>query len=197
MNAVDDAALILGLNWIDIVVIGAAAAIGLWGWRLGILRAGVALIAVVVGVVLAGMYHQSVFTDLAIDDAPSGLMRTVSFSVILTLVLVGGYALGTLLKGLASMLLLGMADRATGTVFGLIVGLLLAQAVFAILVLAGLGDAHDTLGDSTIGWWMMDNTPVVRALLPSEFDLAIQEFVSEVGGLRAAVDNLSAPLNGS
>ena len=197
MNGVDDSALFLGLNWIDIVVIAAALAIGLWGWQLGILRAGVALIAVIVGVVLAGMYHESVFTDLAIDDAPTGLMRTVSFSVILALVLIGGYALGTLLKGLASVLLLGMADRASGAVFGLIFGLLLAQAVFAILVLAGLGDAHDTLGDSTIGWWMMDNTPVVRALLPSQFDLAIQEFVSEVDGLRSAVDRLSTPPNGS
>ena len=197
MNGVDDSALIVGLNWIDVVVIGAALAVGYWGWRLGIVRAGASLIAVVVGVVLAGMYHESIFTDLAIDDAPSGIMRTVSFSVILALVVVGGYALGTLLKGLASVLLLGLADRTAGAIFGLIFGLLLAQAVFAILVLAGIGDAHDTLGDSTIGWWMMDNTPVVRALLPSQFDLAIQEFVSEVDDLRAAVDNLSAPLNGS
>ena len=196
MIPVDDSALILGLNWIDLVVLGAALAIGFWGWRLGILRATVALIAVAVGVVLAGLYHERVFTDLAINDAPSGAMRTVSFVVILTLVLVGGFALGTFLKGLASVLLLGMADRAAGAIFGVLFGLLLAQAVFAIIVLAGLDDAQGALGGSVVGWWMMDNTPVVRALLPSEFDSAIQEFVAEVSDLRAAIDDLPDPPGG-
>ena len=123
-----DSGLILGLSWIDLVIILAAIGIGVGGWRMGILRASVALLAIVAGVLLAGMYHERVFVDLAIAEVPSGAMRAASFIVILSLVSVGGYVIGTFLRGVASLLLLGWADRAAGALFGVLFGLLLAQA---------------------------------------------------------------------
>ena len=196
MSLVNDSGLILGLGWIDLVIIAVAIAIGVWGWRMGILRAGVALLAIVVGVLLAGMYHERVFVDLAIAEAPSGTMRTASFIVILGLVSIGGYVVGTFLRGLATVLLLGWADRAAGAFFGVLFGLLLAQATIAIVVLAGLDDANGDIGESVIGWAMMDNIPVVRALLPRDFDLAIQQFVTDVDALRSTVDGVQGPLGG-
>ncbi len=196
MSLVDDSGLFLGLSWIDVAILAVAVGIGVWGWRMGILRASVALLAIVVGVLLAGAYHERVFVDLAIADAPSGAMQAGSFAVILSLVSVGGYVVGTFLRGLASLLLLGWADRAAGGLFGVLFGLLLAQAVIAIVVFAGLDDAKGDIGESVVGWTMMDNAPVVRALLPSEFDLAIQEFVSEVGELRSDVDEVGGALGG-
>ena len=191
-----DSGLILGLSWIDLVIIGVALGIGVWGWQMGILRASVALLAIVVGVLLAGMYHERVFVDLAIAEAPSGAMRAASFAVILALVVIGGYVIGSFLRGLASVLLLGWADRAAGGLFGLLFGLVLAQAVIAIVVFAGLDDANGEIGESVLGWAMMDNAPVVRALLPSEFDRAIQQFVAEVDTLRSTVDEAQGPLGG-
>ena len=191
-----DSGLILGLSWIDVVIVGAAIGISVWGWRMGILRASVALAAILVGVLLAGIYHERVFVDLAIAESPSGAMRVASFAVILALVSVGGYVIGTFLRGLASVLLLGWADRAAGALFGALFGLVLAQAVIAIVVLAELDDANGEIGESVLGWLMMDNVPVVRALLPSEFDLAIQRFVAEVDTLRSAVDGAQGPLGG-
>ena len=196
VSLVADSGLILGLNWIDVAIIAVAIGIGVWGWRMGILRASVALLAIVVGVLLAGMYHERVFVDLAIAEMPSGAMRVASFAVILALVSVGGYVIGTFLRGLASVLLLGWADRAAGALFGVAFGLLLMQAVIAIVVLAGLDDANGEIGESVLGWVMLDNVPVVRALLPSEFDLAIQQFVAEVDTLRSTVDVAQGPLGG-
>lgn len=196
MSHVSDSGLILGLGWIDLVIVGVAIGIGVWGWRMGILRAGVALLAIVVGVLLAGMYHERVFIDLAIAETPSGAMRTASFIVILALVSVGGFVIGTFLRGLASVLLLGWADRAAGGFFGVLFGLLLAQATIAIVVLAGLDDANGEIGKSVIGWVMMDNVPVVRALLPTDFDVAIQQFVAEVDTVRSATDGVQSQLGG-
>ncbi|MYE06560.1 MAG: CvpA family protein [Chloroflexi bacterium] len=196
VSLVSDSGLILGLSWIDLVIILAAIGIGVGGWRMGILRASVALLAIVAGVLLAGMYHERVFVDLAIAEVPSGAMRAASFIVILSLVSVGGYVIGTFLRGVASLLLLGWADRAAGALFGVLFGLLLAQATIAIVVLAGLDDASGEVGESVIGWVMMDNVPVVRALLPSEFDLAIQQFVADVDALRSTVDGVQGPLGG-
>lgn len=191
-----DSGLFLGLDWIDLVIVAVAIGIGVWGWRIGILRACVALLAIVVGVLLAGMYHERVFVDLAIAETPSGAMRTASFIVILGLVSLGGYMIGTFLRGLASVLLLGWADRAAGALFGVLFGLLLAQATIAIVVLAGLDDANGEIGKSVIGWAMMDNVPVVRALLPSDFDLAIQQFVADVDTVRSTTDGVQSQLGG-
>lgn len=193
---VDDSGLILGLNELDLVILAVAVGIGLWGWRLGILRAGVALLAIVVGVVVAGLYHERVFVDLAIAEFPSGGMKAASFFLILTLVGVGGYIIGTFLRGVASVLLLGWADRVAGGVFGLMFGLLLVQSIFAMLVYAGLGRAEGLVGQSAIGMAMLENVPVVRALLPSEFDLAIRGFAAEVDALRSSVDQASGPVGG-
>ena len=193
---VDGSALFLGLNVFDLVILAVAVGIGFWGWRMGILRASVALLAIVVGVVVAGLYHERVFIDLAIAESPSGAMKAASFFLILTLVAVGGYIIGTFLRGVASVLLLGWADRAAGGLFGVIFGLLLAQATFAMLVYAGFGHADGAVGQSAIGMAMLENVPVVRALLPSEFDLAIQSFAGEVDALRSTVDQVGGPVGG-
>ena len=191
-----DSGLVLGLNWIDLTIIAVVAVIGAWGWRMGILRAGVALLAIVLGVWLAGLYHERLFIDLAISEAPSGVAQAVSFVVILSLASVGGYLLGTFLRGLATVLLLGWADRAAGAVFGVMFGLLLAQAAIAIVVLVGLDDATGEIGGSVLGWRMLENTPVVRALLPAKFDLAIQGFVAEVDALRSTVNEAAGTVGG-
>lgn len=193
---VDGSALFLGLNVLDLVIVAVAVGIGFWGWQMGILRASVALAAIVVGVVVAGLYHERVFVDLAIAEAPSGGMKAASFFLILTLVAVGGYILGTFLRGVASVLLLGWADRAAGGLFGALFGLLLVQATFAMLVYAELSHVDGVVGQSAIGIAMLDNAPVVRALLPSEFDLAIQGFASEVDALRSSVDQVGGAVGG-
>lgn len=193
---VTESSLLLGLNVVDLVIIALAVGIGVWGWRMGILRAGVALLAIVLGVVLAGAYHERLFIDLAISESPSGSMQAVSFFVILALVSLLGYVVGAFLRGLASLLLLGWADRAAGGIFGVLVGLLLVQAVFAIVVFAGLDDAEGLVGHSVIGWAMLENVPIVRALLPAQFDLAIQGFVAEVDEWRSAVNGVRGPLGG-
>lgn len=193
---VDGSALFLGLNVLDLVIVAVAVGIGFWGWQMGILRASVALLAIVVGVVVAGLYHERVFVDLAIAETPSGALKAASFFLILTLVSVGGYILGTFLRGVASVLLLGWADRAAGGLFGVLFGLLLVQATFAMLVYAGLGHVNGVVGQSALGIAMLDNAPVVRALLPSEFDRAIQGFASEVDALRSSVDQAGGPVGG-
>ena len=192
-----DSAVVLGLSWVDLGIVLFVLGVGLAGWRVGILRMLVMLGAVVVGVVLAGMYHERVFVDLAISEEPTGVMLAASFAVIVLLVTVGGAVAGAFLRGVAAVLLLGWADRAAGALFGVLFGLLLAQAALAIVVLAGLDGATGVIGGSELGWLMLDNVPVVRALLPAEFDAAIQGFVAEVSSLKEAVEEAAGPLTGS
>ena len=49
-------------------------------------------------------------------------------------------------------------------------------AVIVIFVLQPALGMENVIADSTIGSFFLDTTPVVRALLPAEFDSAIREF---------------------
>ena len=73
--------------------------------------------------------------------------------------------------------MLGWADRSAGLVFGAAVGVLIVQALIAVAIYAPLPGASAEVGQSRLGAVMMDNVPVVRALLPGSFDLAIHEFL--------------------
>ena len=166
------------MHWLDIGIIVVVALLAIVGWRLGFMRKAVVLLAVVAGVVVAGAYHERVIVDLAIADVPTAEMRFASFVVIVGVIVVVGAFAGALLRGTADMLMLGWADRSAGLVFGLAVGVLVVQALIAVSVYAPLPGASAELGQSQLGAVMMDNVPVVRALLPESFDLAIHEFLA-------------------
>lgn len=169
------------MHWLDIVIIAALLLIAALGWRIGFLRNAVVLIAVVVGVVLAGSFHERVIVDLAISDDPTAQMRFASFVAIVLVVVLLGAVAGAFLRGAASVLMLGWADRAAGLIFGALAALIVLQALIAVAVAAPLPGAPEQIGQSEIGARMMDNIPVVRALLPESFDIAIRDFLDGVG----------------
>lgn len=169
------------MHWLDIVIIAAILLIAALGWRIGFLRNAVVLIAVVVGVVLAGSFHERVIVDLAISDNPTAQMRFASFVAIVFVVVLLGAVAGAFLRGAASVLMLGWADRAAGLIFGALAALIVLQALIAVAVAAPLPGAPEQIGQSEIGARMMDNIPVVRALLPESFDIAIRDFLDGVG----------------
>ena len=179
------------LNWLDFVIIAILAVSTIHAWRTGFVRGSVRLLAVVGGVILAGAYHERVILDLAIATEPSAEMKVASFGVILAVVVLAGWIAGNFLKGAAELLMLGWADRSAGALFGLFFAVLLVQAVMAIIVVAPIEAAHETVADSAIGRLMLDHVPVVRALLPSDFDLGIQRFVAEVEQARTSLDGMA------
>ena len=89
------------MHWLDIVIIVAVLLIAALGWRIGFLRNAVVLIAVVVGVVLAGSFHERVIVDLAISDDPTPQMRFASFVAIVLVVVLLGAVAGAFLRGAA------------------------------------------------------------------------------------------------
>lgn len=169
------------MHWLDIVIIVAALLIAALGWRIGFLRNAVVLIAVIVGVVLAGSFHERVITDLAISDNPTAQMRFASFVAIVLVVVLLGAVIGAFMRGAASVLMLGWADRAAGLIFGVLAALLVIQALIAVAVAAPLPGAPEQIGQSEIGARLIDNIPVVRALLPESFDIAIRDFLDGIG----------------
>jgi len=159
------------MNWLDIILIIAlvgSAFIGLW---IGIIRAALALVGLIVGVVLAGNFYEPVsswFGFIPNDDAAN----IVAFILILVGVMLLAALLARLLKLAASITMLGWVDRIGGAVFGFLMGAILWSALLATWV-KFLGTGLVT--ESFLAGVLLDKFPLILALLPEEFD-AISDF---------------------
>ena len=87
-----------------------------------------------------------------------------------------GWALSMLLHSTARLLMLGWADRAAGAFFGFLKGVLIVQTITVIFILQPALGMESAIAESTIGSFFLDSAPVVTALLPSEFDSALDQF---------------------
>ena len=155
------------MNWLDIVIIVLIAIATLIGLRIGIIKAILSLVGVIVGVILAGRFH-AVLAEQLTFIPQENLARIAAFAIILIGVMVFAGVLATVLKWLASIVMLGWVNRLGGAVFGFVLGAIFCSALLAIWV-KFLGLVGPIAG-SGLANLLLDNFPLVLALLPEEFD---------------------------
>ncbi len=164
------------MNWLDFLILALIAWFTLTAYLSGLIRETVALAAVVLGVVLAGLFHDDVARNLATLGGGGAGAEVGAFLGIFVTVALLGWIASRFLRKIAHLFLLGWADHAAGALFGFIKGIVIIQAVTIIFVLQPTFGMADVIADSTIGSFFLDTTPVVRALLPGNFDAALQDF---------------------
>lgn len=164
------------MNWLDFVILGVLAWFTLSAYKAGLIRETVGLASVILGIIMAGLFHDNVSENLAVlvGDGPG--TEIAAYLLIFLVVVVLGFISSLFLRTAAHLLFLGWADRAGGALFGFIKAVLIVQAVVVIFVLQPTLGMDDVIADSVIGAFFLDSTPVVRALLPQEFDVAIRDF---------------------
>ncbi len=168
------------MNWVDAIIIFIALISAYIGYKQGLIRTVFSFIGLIVGVVLAGQWSDSLADLLSSDRAQWAYI--VAFAIILIVVLVAANLAGAVLKGFIKFIMLGWLDSLGGIVLGLLVG---AIAVAAILTSVGLwahyvpGGVESTsakaIGSSALANLLIDNFGLVLGLLPGEFD-AVKEF---------------------
>ena len=161
------------MNWLDAVIVIALIGFTLAAFRAGLIREVVTLVAVVVGVLVAGHYYDDLADDVLLFIKNDKAAKAIAF-----LTLFGSVALGQLaaflMKRAASMLLLGWLDHLAGGVFGLLKGLILVELFlmfFATYPYLGLDNAIDGSGIAPL---FLDNGPALLKLLPGEFNRAVE-----------------------
>ena len=156
------------MNWLDIVILVAIALATVGGLGIGIIRAVLYLVGVILGVVLAGHYYLP-FSRLLDAFLQSGVAKVVAFAIILIAVMVAAAFLAIFLNRAASAIKLGWADRLGGAVFGFILGAIFCGALIALWVkFVGGGE---TITESTLAPLLSGRFSMALALLPDEFDV--------------------------
>ncbi len=160
------------MNWLDIVILVFLAVVTFIGLKVGLIKAALSLVGIVVGVVLAGRFYINLAGVLTFIPKEN-IANIVAFAIIFIVVIIITAVLAVLLKWIAKLVLLGWVNHLGGAILGLIMG-----AIFcgALLVLCGkfLG-TPDIIRGSILAGILVDHFPAVLALLPDEFN-AIRSF---------------------
>ena len=155
------------MTWLDIVILAVIGVATFMGLRTGIIKAVLSLVGLIVGVTLAGRYYIRFSAELTFISSPEWA-KVVAFIIIVAAVMIVARVIAGVLKKIASALMLGWVDKIGGGVFGLVLGATSCGALLALWV-SYLGIA-DAITNSGLARLLLDQLPVVLALLPAEFD---------------------------
>ena len=155
------------MNWLDIVILAITIILGLMGLRRGAIKTVFGIAGLVGGIVLAGHYYQPFASVLSPRGASwAGI---AAYAIILVATLIVASIIGQLIAQLAHIILLGWIDRLIGFILGAIIGSMLCAAVLAI-VSKYLPGAEGIISHSVMAKLLMQQIPLLLALLPKEFD---------------------------
>jgi membrane protein required for colicin V production len=155
------------MSWLDIVILVIIAIPTLIGLRTGIIKAILSLVGLVVGVILAGRFYAALAERLTFIPQET-LAKVVAFVIIMGLAMIIAGVLASVLKWIASVVMLGWVNRLGGAVFGLVLGAIFSSALLAIWV-KFLG-IEGPIAESGLATLLLDRFPMVLALLPEEFN---------------------------
>jgi membrane protein required for colicin V production len=155
------------MNWLDIVILIIIIIPTLIGLKVGIIKALLTIMGVVVGVILAGCFYVALAEHLTFISQPS-LARIAAFAIILIVVMIIAAVVASVIKWVVSAVMLGWVNRLGGAVFGFVLGMIFCGALLTIWVkFMGISGP---IQESSLAALLLDGFPMVLALLPDEFD---------------------------
>ena len=163
------------MNWLDAVIIVILVLPMLIGYRSGLIRTVVPLIAIVLGIIVAGRTY-----DGFAGWFHPGLLKSesqasiVAFAIIFILFMAAMAVVSRVLHRFLTLLLMGWVDKIGGLIFGLVIGGLVSGAALSLIANSFPG-VEATFQDSALAAFLLDKFPFVLYLLPEEFD-SVRDF---------------------
>jgi membrane protein required for colicin V production len=164
------------MNWLDIAIVLIVAFFAATAFSAGLIRELVTLVSAVVGVVVAGLFHDDLARDVLVFIDDDQAARAIGFLVLLGAIYLAGQLIAIMLKQVAAILLLGWADRLGGALFGLLKGLVVVEVLLILFVTYPQLDLDDAIEDSGLASMFLDAASVLLIILPDEFERAVNAF---------------------
>jgi membrane protein required for colicin V production len=163
------------MNWLDVVIIVVIVLLGLSGLRQGIIRTVFGIAGLIGGIVLAGRYYDG----LAAVLSPAGATwaNIAAYAIILFATLIVAGVVGHFVAKIVHFAALGWLDRLVGCILGVFIGGLICAAILAI-VLKYYPGAEEVISQSGLARFLMEQFPLLLALLPADFDFIRDFFAS-------------------
>jgi membrane protein required for colicin V production len=159
------------MNWLDIVILVCLVVPVFIGLKIGLIKAVLSLVGLIIGVVLASNLYKPLANIMGFISNEN-VANIIAFIIILLVVMVAATIAVHLLKFIASITMLGWVDHLGGAIFGFLLGAILWSALLATWV--KFFDT-DLIKEAFIAGILLDKFPLILGLLPSEFDV-IRDF---------------------
>jgi membrane protein required for colicin V production len=163
------------MNWLSIVIVVVALALGFVGLRNGIIKTAFGIAGLIGGIALAGRCYGGLAALLSRDGATWANIAAYAMILIATMVVTG--VIGWFIAKLIHITLLGWLDRLAGFIAGTFIGCLFCAAILAIIG-RWLPGAETTIAQSAVARSLMAGFPLLLALLPEEFDFIWDFFLT-------------------
>ena len=170
------------MNWLDIVILVILLGFALSAYSAGLIREVITLVAVVVGIVVAGQLYDDLATDVLVFINNGEAALAISFLILFGAVYLLGQLTAYTLKRAASLLMLGWADHLGGAAFGLLKGLIVVQVLLILFAAYPQLSLDDAIDDSRLAPIFLDDAPLLLRVLPGEFGDRVDRFLSPQGG---------------
>ena len=153
------------MNWLDIVIIVAIAITTFIGLKIGLIKAVLSLVGLIVGVVLARLFYVPLSEQLGFIPQAT-VAKVVAFAIIMIGVMIIAGVLAMVLKWITSVMMLGWVNRIGGAVFGLVLGAIICGAFLALWV--EIFGAGEVIANSSLAS-ILSRFPSILGLMPGEF----------------------------
>lgn len=166
------------MNWLDFVIIAALVGFVLAAYSAGLIREVITLVAVILGVIIAGLLYDNLATDVVVFDEDEDGARAISFLILFGAVFLFGQILAYVLKRGASLFMLGRVDHLGGAAFGLLKGLLVVQVLLIIFAAYPSLDLGGAVDNSELGKFFVHDVSFILVVMPGEIDDRIDQFLA-------------------
>jgi len=173
------------MNWLDIVIIVVAVITGIMGLKAGVIKTVALVVGLVAGIWLAGSYG----TQVASVFGDAAWAEIAGYIIVLIVVLVVFSIVGSALKKALKLVMLGWVDKLVGGVLGVALGGFICASIITIVINAtftppaipgvsipDLNFLNQAIRDSTVAKLLIEQLPVVLALIPGEVGDTVRDF---------------------
>ena len=124
------------MNWLDFLLLAILVVGAILGMRLGLLGAAINAIALLIGWLVAGQLSEQVGGLFASSLSSDTIVTVISYIIIMALSLVLAkiaWKIARPIINLATLGIVGVADRVGGIIVGAILGIVVASAIIIVL----------------------------------------------------------------
>ena len=164
------------MNWLDLAILLTLVWFTIAGATAGLPRELVTLVAMLAGVVLAGLFYDRLADDFTVLFENARVGGVLGFFAIFLAVYGAGQIATALLKSQALTLTFGPLHHSGGLVAGLLKGVILVEAVLTVFSLFHFDTMVAAIDGSFVAPFFLDGFPFVLRLLPGEFRRAVDAF---------------------
>ena len=166
------------MNWLDIVIVVVIGVFVLSAYSAGLIREVITFIAVIVGIVVAGILYDDFARDVLVFIDDQDAARAVAFLILAGSVYLMGQIVAYVLKKAASLMMLGWADHTGGAFFGLLKGLIVVQILLILFAAYPNWKLDNAIRGSELAPYFIDDVSVLLHVLPGEFGDRIDQFLA-------------------